>query len=72
MNLSFHLRELRHSAWMRWFLVGAWVLILAKCAVVAWAIERWNVPIHPAAIIVPTLLIAAVATALWLADDPAK
>lgn len=51
---------------MRWFLAGAWLLILAKCAAVAWAIDHWNVPIHAAWVIVPTLLIATLATGLWL------
>lgn len=54
---------------MRRFLVGAWVLILAKCAAVAWAIDHWNVPINPAWIIAPTLLIAALATGVWFGAD---
>ncbi|WP_415908371.1 hypothetical protein [Oleiharenicola sp. Vm1] len=66
MNLSFHLDEARYPIRMRWFLAGAWLLILAKCAAVAWAIDHWNVPIHAAWVIVPTLLIATLATGLWL------
>lgn len=54
---------------MRWFLAGAWVLILAKCVAVAWAIDHWSVPIHAAWVVVPTLLIAILATGIWLGAD---
>lgn len=52
---------------MLWFMAAAWVLILAKCTAVWWAIGHWQVPIHPAWVIAPTLLLAAVATGLWAA-----
>ena len=52
---------------MRWFLGAVWLLILAKCAVVWWAMAHWSVPFHPAWIVAPTLLLAALATGLWLA-----
>jgi hypothetical protein len=65
MNLTFPLDESRYPVRMRWFLAAAWVLILTKCAVIAWAIERWQVPIRPAWLIVPTLLFAMLATAIW-------
>jgi len=51
---------------MRWFMITAWGVILVKCAGVWWAIRHWSVPVHPAWIIVPTLLMAALATALWV------
>lgn len=54
---------------MRWFLAAAWVLIVAKCVLVAWAIDRWQVPIRPAWLIVPTLLFAALATVIWFRAD---
>ena len=69
MNLSFHLDETRYPVRMRWFLAGAWVLILAKCALISWVIDRWNVPIHPAWIIAPTLMIATLATSIWFGAD---
>ncbi len=69
MNLSFHLDEGRYPVRMRWFLVGAWAVILAKCALVWWAIGHWNVPIHPAWVIGPTLLLAALATGIWFGAD---
>lgn len=40
----------------------AWGLILVKCALIPWAIQRWNVPIHPGWIVWPTLLFAGFAT----------
>lgn len=52
---------------MRWILSLGWLLIAAKCVLVWWAIHRWSVPVHPAVIIVPTLMMAALATVLWLA-----
>jgi hypothetical protein len=45
-------------------LVLAWVLIIAKCLAVPWAIEHWSVPIHAAWVILPTLIFAGVVTAL--------
>ncbi|AOS43214.1 hypothetical protein Verru16b_00257 [Lacunisphaera limnophila] len=52
---------------MRWFLGVVWVVILAKCTLVWWAIGHWHVPVHPAWIVLPTLILAALATGIWLA-----
>ena len=65
MNHAFHLGEAQPAS-MRWFVPAAWVVILAKCALVWWAIGHWNVPVHPAWIVVPTLIMAALATLLWV------
>lgn len=65
-NHVFHLDEVRHPVAMRRFVSLAWVVILAKCAFVWWAIHHWNVPVAPAIIIVPTLAMASLATVLWL------
>jgi hypothetical protein len=54
---------------MFWFLGAVWLLILAKCALVWWAMVHWNVPFHPAWIVLPTLLFAGLATLLWLTAD---
>lgn len=62
----FHVDVTRYPVRMRWFLGVAWILILAKCTVIWWAIGHWNVPVHPAWIVLPTLLFAALATGLWL------
>lgn len=69
MNSVFHLDEVRQPVGTRWLMLGAWVLILAKCAAVWWAIGHWHVPVHPAWIIVPTLLMAALATVLWVTHE---
>jgi hypothetical protein len=65
-NPVFPLDEVRHPPAMRWFLAVAWAAILAKCAVVWWAIDHWRVPVHPAWIVGPTLAMALLATVLWL------
>lgn len=67
MNPPFHGGASRFPARMRWFLGVAWLLILSKCVLVDWAIRHWQVPFNSAWIIAPTLMFAALATALWLA-----
>lgn len=57
----------RYPVRMRWFLGVAWLVILVKCVLVWWAMNHWHVPIHPAWVVVPTLMLAALATALWIA-----
>ena len=44
----------------------AWMIILVKCVVVWWAIERWQMPFHPAWIIAPTIAFAGLASLLWM------
>jgi len=66
MKHSLHLDEGRYPAKVRWFLAAAWLVILAKCAAVWWAVGYWRVPFSAAWVIVPTLIFAALATALWL------
>jgi hypothetical protein len=66
MITNLHHREERTSHAMPWFITVAWALILAKCAAIWWAIGYWQVPIHPAWLVVPTLLFAALATMLWV------
>jgi hypothetical protein len=63
----FHVDATRYPVRMRWFLGVAWIVILAKCVLVWWAMNHWHVPIHPAWVVVPTLMLAALATALWIA-----
>ena len=46
------------------FLAIAWVVILAKCVAVTWAVDHWNMDIRAAWVIVPTLIFAAVVTRL--------
>ena len=47
----------------------AWVIIIAKCLVVAWAIEHYAIPVHPGWVVVPTLFMAAICTALYYWKD---
>ena len=63
----FHWNVNRYPVRMFWFLGAVWLLILAKCAVVWWAMVHWSVPFHPAWIVAPTLLFASLATGVWLA-----
>ena len=61
-----HLDEARYPAKVRWFLLAAWAVIVAKCFFVWWAVDRWHVPFSAMWVIVPTLIFAAVATVLWV------
>jgi len=44
----------------------AWAVIAAKCTVVWWAMIHWNMPYHPLWVVGPTVVFAALATAIWL------
>jgi hypothetical protein len=46
-------------------MIIAWALIGLKCVLVWWAMAHWRVPIHPAWIVAPTIIFAALATGLW-------
>ena len=48
---------------------AGWLLIVIKCFVIIWAINHWAVPIHPYWIIVPTILMAALGTAVYCWRD---
>ncbi|HEY5551920.1 MAG TPA: hypothetical protein VIK52_08525 [Opitutaceae bacterium] len=51
-----------------WFwLTFAWIVIIAKCLMVPWVIAQWQIPITPGWVVIPTLLLAVVATMLLLA-----
>lgn len=65
-----HLKERRQPSRKveRLILIG-WLIIVSKCFVVAWAIERYSIPIHPGYVIVPTLFMAAICTALYYWKD---
>ncbi len=64
MNSNFHPLG-RLSAFERRFLGVAWLMIVAKCVVVWWAIPHYHVPVHPMWIIGPTLFFAGLVTVLW-------
>lgn len=46
--------------------ISCWAIILGKCALVIWAVDRWQVPINAGWIVWPTLVAAALATIIWL------
>ncbi len=48
------------------FIFAGWLLIVIKCFVIIWSIHHWAVPIHPYWIILPTILMAALCTAVYL------
>jgi hypothetical protein len=52
---------------VRLLLEIGWAVIVAKCLAVPWVIARWQVPIHPGWVIVPTLIFALLVTFLVLA-----
>ena len=47
----------------------AWAIIIVKCFVVAWAIKHYAIPVHPGWVVVPTLFMAAICTALYYWKD---
>ena len=65
MNSTLSLTHRWRSHPDRWLFVIAWTLIFAKCFAVAWAVERWAVPVAAGWIIVPTLVAAVLATIVW-------
>lgn len=46
--------------------VLAWILIALKSAFVLWAVPHYHIPFSPYWVIVPTLLFAALCTAVYL------
>ena len=64
MNLNIH-PFARLSRFECWFLGVGWLVIVAKCFLVAWAIPHYAVPVDPWIVIGPTLFFAAVVTVLW-------
>ncbi len=46
-----------------------WVVIAVKCVLVWWLIRHYHVPFHPMWVVAPTLLFAAVCTAVYAWRD---
>jgi hypothetical protein len=61
-------REVRSRRSERWIAAG-WILIVAKCTAIWWAIETYSVPIHPLWLVGPTLVFGLLATALYIWRD---
>jgi hypothetical protein len=66
MQLPIHIDLAQYPARLRWWVALAWVVIVVKCVVVWWAVRHWQMPFHPGWVVGPTLLFAALASALWL------
>ena len=61
-------REPRSPRAERWIITG-WVLIALKCGLLWWAINAYQVPIHPLWLVVPTVGFGLLATALYIWRD---
>jgi len=66
MNLPIHVNVAQYPRRVRWIMAAAWVLILVKCVLISWVVERYHMPFNAAWIIAPTLVFAGLATVLWL------
>ena len=66
MSYPFHIDITQYSIRARWFMAIAWLIILAKCVLVSWAINHWQVPFNAAWIVGPTIAFAALASGIWL------
>ena len=49
--------------------VVGWILIAVKCTLLPSLLERWQVPVHPGWVIVPTLIFGGLVTLLVAAHD---
>lgn len=47
-------------------IIAGWVLIALKSVLVIWAIHRWHVPFSPWWVIAPTVMLAALCTAIYI------
>jgi hypothetical protein len=47
-------------------LIACWVLIAMKSILAVWAVHRWHVPFNPLWVIAPTVMFAALCTAVYL------
>jgi hypothetical protein len=65
-NFPGHMSLAQGPKRVRWFMAVAWALIAVKCVVVWWAMIHWSVATHPLWVVGPTLVFAALVTAIWL------
>jgi len=61
-------REVRNRRAERW-IVGGWMLILAKCTAMWWLIQTYQIPINPLWLIGPTVAFGLLATAIYIWRD---
>lgn len=70
MHLPVQINVAQYPSSARRFMGAVWVLIVAKCVLVWWAMLHWHVPMHPLWIVGPTLIFATLASVLWLTHRP--
>jgi uncharacterized membrane protein YgcG len=51
------------------FIAICWVLIAIKSVAVVWLFDRYHVPVNPLWVIAPTVIFAALCTAVYLLRD---
>jgi hypothetical protein len=66
MHIPLHIDLAQYPRRVRWLMAVLWGVVVAKCIVVWWAIDRWQVPFHPLWIVAPTIIFAGLASMLWL------
>ncbi len=57
--------SIARNAWAEKLILAGWLVIVGKCLLVIWAINHWRVPFDPYWINIPTVLMAALATAVY-------
>ena len=61
--------RIARNPWVERLILAGWLVIVVKCFVVIWAIDRWAVPFNAYWIIVPTILMAGLCTAVYYWRD---
>ena len=63
-------RQQRHRRRVETLIYFCWGLIVLKCFLVVWAVNRYAMPFNPLWVIAPTVIFAFLATSLyyWLRD----
>lgn len=62
-------RHRPHPPRMPLWLVAGWILIAVKCVALWWLIAKYQVPIHPLWLVIPTVLFGMLATAVYVWRD---
>ncbi len=58
--------RIARNGWAEKLILAGWLVIAAKNFLVIWAIDHWAVPFHPYWIILPSILMAALVTVIYL------
>lgn len=57
------------NPWIERLILVCWLLIVAKCFFVIWAVDKWSIPFSPYWVILPTIMMAALCTAVYYWRD---